>query len=267
MADVPVTVRRAGAAAWCTLERPPLNLLEPGIVAALRAAFEDLARDPTVRVAVLTGSGRAFTAGMNVGVLRDLDIVSAKSLITALHGAIAAVHAAPFPVITGVHGACLGAGFELFLACDLRVAAHDALFGLPEVRVGVPSVIEAALLPGMVGSARAAELLLTGESITAAQAFAWGLLNSVVPRDGLRAALETLVARVLAGGPSAIRMQKELINRWRSSDLASAVTYGINAFALSFADGEPEEGLRAFLEKRAPDFAHARPGAGAGRNA
>ena len=252
MAEAAVTVRRAGEAAWCTLERPPLNLLEPEIIDALRETFEDLARDLSVRVAVLTGSGRAFTAGMNVGVLRDLDVARANSLITAVHGAIAAVHAAPFPVIAGVHGACLGAGFELALACDLRVAASDALFGLPEVRVGVPSVIEAALLPGMVGSARAAEMLLTGEPITAARALAWGLLNSVVPRDGLRSALETLVEKILACGPSAIRMQKELINRWRSTDLASAVTYGINAFALSFADGEPREGMRALFPDRIP---------------
>ena len=86
----------------------------------------------------------------------------------------------------------------------------------------------------------------------------WGLLNAVVAPDGLQAALETMVARILACGPSAVRMQKELVRRWRSTDLASAVTYGINAFALSFTDGEPREGMRAFLEKRAPDFTRAR---------
>jgi enoyl-CoA hydratase/carnithine racemase len=106
----------------------------------------------------------------------------------------------------------------------------------------------------MVGSARAAEMLLTGDPITAAQALEWGLLNSMVPRDGVRGAVEKLVEKVLACGPSAIRMQKELIKRWRGTDLASAVTYGINAFALSFADEEPREGMRAFREKRAPRF-------------
>jgi enoyl-CoA hydratase/carnithine racemase len=256
MADA-VGVRHAGAAVWVTLDRPPLNLFEPGIIRALRETFEALARDPAVRVAVLTGGGRAFTAGMDVKVMQDLDVVTAKALITSLHEAIAAVHAAPFPVVAGIHGGCLGAGFELALACDLRVAASGAVFGLPEVRVGVPSVIEAALLPGMVGSARAAELLFLGETIPAERAMEWGLLNAVVAPDGLQAALETMVARILACGPSAVRMQKELVRRWRSTDLASAVTYGINAFALSFTDGEPREGMRAFLEKRAPDFTRA----------
>jgi len=250
-----VAVRRAGGLAWCTLERPPLNLLEPEIINALRATFQDLAADSSVRVAVLTGTARAFTAGMDVRVLSELDVPRARTLISSLHEAIGAVHAAPFPVIAGIHGACLGAGFELALACDLRIATADAIFGLPEVRVGVPSVIEAALLPGMVGSARAAAMLLTGEPITASQAREWGLLNSIVARDGLRSAVETLAGKILACGPSAIRMQKELILRWRATDLASAVTYGINAFALSFANDEPREGMRAFLEKRAPAFA------------
>jgi enoyl-CoA hydratase len=213
-------------------------------------------------VAIITGSSRAFTAGMDVRVLSELDIRRAKTLITTLHGAIAAVHAAPFPVIAGIQGACLGAGFELALACDLRVATPDAIFGLPEVRVGVPSVIEAALLPGMIGSARAAAMLFTGEPITAAQALEWGLLNSLAAADDLPDVVEGLAGKIMACGPSAIRMQKELIKRWRETDLTSAVTYGINAFALSFADDEPRRGMRAFLEKRPADFVPASASAG-----
>jgi enoyl-CoA hydratase/carnithine racemase len=197
---------------------------------------------------------------MDVRFLSDLDIPRAKALIIALHAAIDAVHGAPFPVIAGIQGACLGAGFELALACDLRVATPDAIFGLPEVRVGVPSVIEAALLPGMVGSARAAAMLFTGEPITAAQALEWGLLNSVVAADALRDVLDGLAGKILACGPSAVRMQKELIRRWRETDLSSAVAYGINAFALSFADDEPQRGMRAFLEKRPSPYAPASPG-------
>ena len=146
----PVGVRRAGEVVWCTLERPPLNLLEPGSIRALRAAFEALAADGAVRLVVLTGSGRAFSAGMDVGYLRDLDTAGARALITALHDAIDVVHRAPVPVIAAVNGACLGAGLELALACDLRVAVAGAPLGLPEVRVGVPSVIQAALLPPLM---------------------------------------------------------------------------------------------------------------------
>src|SRR5881296_1699920 len=254
MSEAPLSVERAGGAAWCTLDRPPLNLLEPGLIHAVRATFDALAADRVTRVAILTGGGRAFTAGMDVRVLRDLDTARAKDLITALHAAIDAVHQAPFPVIAAGNGPCLGAGFELALACDLRVAAASATFGLPEVRVGVPSVIQAALLPPMVGPGRAAEMLLTGAPITAATALDWGLVNRVVADDQLRATAEELAAAILAAGPEAIRLQKELIVRWRESDLPTAVRHGINAFAAAYATGEPLEGMSAYLEKRHPNF-------------
>lgn len=259
MAEPPLALHRSGDVVWCTLDRPPLNLFEPGLIRALDQAFGALAADRATRLAVVTGAGRAFTAGMDVRYLRDLDAAGAKALITALCGAIDAVHRAPFPVIAAVNGACLGAGFELALACDLRVAVAGAPLGLPEVRVGVPSVIQAALLPPLVGPGRAAELLLTGEPITAEQAREWGLVNQVVPAEGLRPAVEALAARILAAGPEAIRLQKELIVRWRETDLATAVRSGINAFAAAYATGEPREGTSAYLEKRAPEFGRPRP--------
>jgi enoyl-CoA hydratase/carnithine racemase len=254
MEPPPLRVERAGGIAWCTLDRPPLNLLEPGVIEKIERAFVGFAEDPSVRVAVLTGTGRAFSAGMDVRILRDLDVSSAKTIIAALHAAIDAVHRAPFPVIAALNGPCLGAGLELVLACDLRLSEVGVRLGLPEVRVGVPSVIEAALLPVLVGPGRAAELLLTGEPITAEQALSWGLLNRVVPSGGLRRAVEELTARILACGPTAIRLQKELMIRWRSADLEGAVAYGINAFATAYATGEPREGATAFLEKRTPRF-------------
>jgi enoyl-CoA hydratase/carnithine racemase len=189
---------------------------------------------------------------MDVHVLAALDVAGAKTLITGLHEAIQAVHQAPFPVIAAINGHALGAGFELALACDLRVAARGATFGLPEVRVGVPSVIEAALLASTIGPGRAAELLLCGESIGCDDALAWGLVNRVVPPEELEAALDATVNKVLAGAPAAIRLQKELMIRWRSTDLATAIEYGVNAFAVSYASPDVREGLRAFLEKRTP---------------
>lgn len=247
-------VERRQGAAWCVLDRPPLNLLEPALIARVEAAFRELGADPTVRVAVLTGAGRAFTAGMDVRVLRDLDAAGARRLITALHDALDAVHRAPFPTIAALNGPALGAGFELALACDLRVAAEEATLGLPEVRVGVPSVIQAALLPPLVGPGRAAEMLLLGEPVTAAEALRWGLVNRVVPAAGLEHAVRDTVARLLACGPTAIRLQKRLIVEWRETDLRSAVRAGVDAFADAYATGEPREGATAFLGKRAPRF-------------
>lgn len=255
MTTPPIRVARRGAVAWCAIDRPPLNLLDPSIITALEETFSGLADDPSVRVAVLTGGeARAFTGGMNVHFLGGLDAAEAKAFITRLHEAIETVHRAPFPVIAGIHGACLGAGFELVLACDLRVASVDASLGLPEVRVGVPSVIEAALLPALVGPGRAAEILLTGRPVTAEQALAWGLVNRVVARAALTSAIDELVEAILACGPTAIRLQKELMIRWRQTDLTTAIAYGINAFAAAYATGEPREGTRAFLERRPPRF-------------
>jgi len=249
-----VRVEMKRGCAWVTLDRPPLNLIVPDLIDELRAAFDALARDPSVRVAVVTGAGRAFTAGMQVQVLRDLTPVTAKALITSLHEAVHAVHDAPFPTLAMVNGPCLGAGFELAMACDLRVASAGAQLGLPEVKVGAPSVIEAALLPALVGPGRAAEMLLTGESVTAEQALEWGLVNRVAPADKLEAVTAELVEKILACAPPAIRLQKELMVRWRNTDLASAVRIGINAFAQNYTTGEAREAALAFLEKRPPRF-------------
>jgi enoyl-CoA hydratase/carnithine racemase len=251
-------VERAAAVAWCTLDRPPLNILDPGLVAALHDVFHALAADATVRVAILTAAGRAFSAGMDVRVLRDFTPATARQFISDLHEAIEAVHHAPFPVIAAVHGACLGAGLEIALACDVRLAASDASFGLPEVRVGVPSVIEAALLPAIVGPGRAAELLLTGDAIDAERARAWGLVNRVVEPAELRSAAAALADRILGCGPQAIRLQKALMLQWRYADLEHAIRQGVDVFARAYDGHEPAEGARAFLEKRAPKFEDAR---------
>jgi enoyl-CoA hydratase len=249
-----VRVERRGSAAWVTLDRPPLNLIVPEMIRGIRTAFDELRADPGVRAAVLTGKGRATTAGMQLEFLRELSVYEAKGFIGTLHDAIHAVHEAPFPTVCMMNGACLGAGFELAMACDLRVAAEEAVMGLPEVRVGVPSVIEAALLPQLVGPGRAAECLLTGESVTGERALAWGLVNRVAPSARLVEVTTELVDRILACAPHAIRLQKELIIRWRDTNLRSAVEYGVNAFAQAYATGEPREAMQAYLDKRARAF-------------
>jgi enoyl-CoA hydratase len=253
--DGRVRLEQRDGCAWVTLDRPPLNLLEPGLIRGLRDTFVALGRDPGVRVAVITGAGRAMTAGMQIQVLRDLEPASAKALISGLHEAIQAVHEAPFATIAMINGACLGAGFELAMACDLRVATTTAPLGLPEIRVGIPSVIEAALLPALVGPGRAAELLLVGAPVTGEQALQWGLVNRAVAPEALEPTTRELAESILACAPSAVRLQKELIIRWRNTDLRTAIESGINAFAQSYTTGEPREALSAYLEKRKPRFA------------
>ncbi|HET8579330.1 MAG TPA: enoyl-CoA hydratase-related protein, partial [Methylomirabilota bacterium] len=179
---------------------------------------------------------------------------TAKAFIASLHAAIHAVHDAPFPTVCMMNGHCLGGGFELAMACDMRTAAEDALMGLPEIRVGIPSVIEAALLPVLIGPGRAAEFLLTGENITARQALEWGLVNRVAPRERLETVTAELVDRILECAPGAVRLQKELIIRWRNTDLRTAIESGINALAQAYATDEPREAMQAFLEKRKLKF-------------
>ena len=252
--DGSLTVDNRGGCAWVTIDRPPLNLLVPELIRSVRDAVEGLARNTQVRAAVITGAGPVLTAGMQLEYLRDLTPADAKPFIALLHQAIHAVHEAPFPTICMMNGHCFGAGFELAMACDMRTASTEARMGLPEIRVGIPSVIEAALLPGLIGPARAAEALLTGQGITAARALTWGLVNRVAPPHELQAVTEALVAPILECAPTAVRLQKELIIRWRNTDQRTAVEYGINALAQAFATGEPREAMQAFLEKRKPRF-------------
>src|SRR6266498_3036617 len=249
-----VRVDLRGGCAWVTLDRPPLNLIVPEMVQGIKAAFDGLRGDSSVRAAVVTGSGKLMTGGMQLQVLRDLTPASAKVFITTLHQAIHAVHEAPFPTVCMMNGHCLGGGFELAMACDMRTAATDALMGLPEIRVGVPSVIEAALLPRLIGPGRAAECLLTGQSIRAGQALEWGMVNRVAPPAELERVTMALIDPILECAPAAVRLQKELIIRWRNTDLRSAVEYGINAFAQAYATEEPREAMQAFLDKRKPRF-------------
>jgi enoyl-CoA hydratase len=145
----------------------------------------------------------------------------------------------PVPATARIDGYALGAGLELAAACDFRVASERSVFGMPEVRIGIPSVVEAALLPKLVGPARARQLLLAGENIGAAEALAWGLVDRVAPAAEIDQAIEALAAPILAAGPQAIRIQKKLILDWEEMHTTAAVERGIEAFVDAFATDEP----------------------------
>jgi len=163
--------------------------------------------DDQLRAVVLGASGeRSFIGGANVFELRDLDPTSARDFLTLIHGMCQALRTMPVPVIARIQGHCLGAGPEILTACDMRVASEDAVFGMPEVKVGIPSVVEAALLPQLVGWGRAKVLCYTGESISAAEALSWGLVEKVVPGSALDEAVEGWVSSILEAGPRAIRL-------------------------------------------------------------
>ncbi len=230
-----------------------LNIVGPEALAELTAAARSLHDDDGLRAVVVTGvGGRAFIGGADVRHMATLDAGSATAFITALHEAIAALGAIPVPVIARIDGYCLGAGLEVAAGCDLRLAAETAVFGMPEVMVGIPSVIEAALLPRLVGWGRTAELVYLGKRWGAAEALAYGLVERVVPAADLDAALEDWLDALLAAGPRAIRLQKALMREWQSLPLGPAIEAGIARFAEAYEGDEPKRMMQAFLTRKRP---------------
>jgi enoyl-CoA hydratase/carnithine racemase len=247
-----VEVRIKGGVARVTIHNERrLNILNSALMEELADAIEGLSRDETLRAAVLTGAGeRAFIGGADIDEMAQLEANSARAFISRLHRCCDGVREARFPVIARIQGYALGAGLEIAAACDLRIAAETAVFGMPEVKVGIPSVIEAALLPALIGWGRTRRMLLLGEMVTAAEALGWGLIEMVVPAQSLDAAVESSIASILEAGPRAIRLQKALIRRWEDLPLSEAVRAGIDAFAEAWETDEPGRMMREFLARR-----------------
>lgn len=242
-----------GRVAWVTIARESkLNTLAPGLMRHFAESLTYLSVLDDLRAVVLTGAGpKAFVGGADIGAMAGLaDGSAAEAFIRLVHGCCAVVRDCPVPVLARINGWTLGAGLELAAACDLRLAAATARFGMPEVRVGIPSVVEAALLPGLIGWGRTKRLLLLGETIDAAEAERWGLVERVVAPDRLDAAVEEWLGHLCAAGPTAIRAQKALIRRWESLNLADAIAAGIPAFAEAWETDEPRRMMQGFLARR-----------------
>lgn len=213
--------------------------------------FERLSADNQLRAVVLTGAGeKAFVGGADIDEMSALDASTAEAFITWLHRCCEAVRDLPVPVIARIQGYALGGGLELAAACDLRIATESAIFGMPEVKLGIPSVIEAALLPPLVGWGRAREILLLGENFTAAEAHAWGLVEKAVPRDALDEGVEQWIASILRTGPGAVRLQKKLIREWEDLPLRDAIKAGIHSFVAAWDTDEPTRRMREFQAAR-----------------
>ncbi len=244
--------RAAGRVARVVVDNAAkLNVLNTALSAELEAAFRRLAGDDALRAVVLTGAGtRAMIGGADIREMAGLDPASARAFITQLHNVCGAIRALPVPVVARMQGYCLGGGLEVAAACDMRIAADDAVMGMPEVRVGVPSVIEAALLPSLIGWGRTRRILLTGETFDAAKALAWGMVEEVVPAAELDAAVERVLHDLLEGAPRAMRLQKRLVGEWEERGMAGAIAAGIDAFAEAWTTPEPAERMAAFLASK-----------------
>jgi len=245
--------RPQGVIAHATIDNPDhLNALNSALMNEFVDAIARLAGDERLRAVVLTGAGaKAFIVGADINEMAGIESATqATAFITLLHRCCDAIRTLPVPVIARINGYCFGGGLEIAAACDIRIASEAALFGMQEVKLGIPSVIEAALLPLLVGWGRAREIMFLGETFTAADALAWRLVERVVPAATLDEAVEGWIGKLLTSKPRAVRLQKRLIRQWEALPLAAAVQAGIDAFAAAYHTDEPTVAMREFLAAR-----------------
>lgn len=207
--------------------------------------------DESLRAVVLTGAGdRSFVGGTNLAEINDFDLGAAEASATKTHRACDAIRQCPVPVIARINGYCFGSGMELAACADMRVGVTHARFGMPEVRFGIPSGMEASVLPRLIGWGKACELVLTGDHIDAEEAFRIGYLQRLVDANELDASVERWLDSLLACGPKAVRIQKRLIMDWDRMGVTDGARAGIQAYVESYKSDEPNRLMTAFLEKK-----------------
>ncbi len=251
-------LEQTGAVRWVTLNRPAkLNALNRALMSELELAIGEAGRDASVRALVVTGAGeKAFAAGADIGEFVGLSPAEGRALARRGQAVFAALADLPKPVIAAVNGFALGGGCELAMACHLRVASTAARFGQPEAKLGlIPGYGGTQRLARLVGHGRALEMLLTGGTVDAATALAWGLVNRVVEPAELRAAAQRLAEETAAISPVSAARCLEAVRLGLGLPLESGLEVEAALFGLCFATEDMREGTQAFAEKRPPRFA------------
>lgn len=244
--------RPAGQVAYVTVDNVAhRNRLGKSGKDEIATVFTQLAANENLRVAVLTGGGdKSFIAGSDISEMKDQDIAGQREVGTKTHLACDAIRQLPVPVLARINGYCLGSGMELAAACDMRAAADHAKFGMPEVKFGLPSGMEACLLPLLMGWGKTNEIVLTGEIMDAQEAYRCGFLERLVPAAGLDAAIEKWVAAICTAGPRAVRLQKALVRDWERMSIRDAIHQGIRVCAESRSTDEPVRLMQAFIDRK-----------------
>ena len=245
-----------GRIATLTVNRPDkLNALNDALITELGNAIDEIVRRDDIAGVILTGAGRAFVAGADIAELSTQGPIAGKQRALAGQAVFTRFARSPKPVIAAVNGFALGGGCELAMACHLRLASEHAKFGQPEVKLGiVPGYGGTQRLARLVGRGRALQLLLTGETIDANEAFRIGLVNRVVPAAELLPAARAMLEQMLANGPLALALCIEAVDRGLEMSLEEGLMLEANHFGLLASTSDMSEGMRAFLEKRAPAF-------------
>lgn len=251
-----VRLETAGRVATLTLDRPPLNVLDLATLEALDSALAGLAAggEPPQVLLVTAAGERAFSAGVAV---EDHTAERVERMLATFHGALRRLRQLPAVSVAVVRGLCLGGGLELAASCDLVVAADDAELGQPEIAVGCFPPLAAALYPSALGPWRAAELLLTGRRLGAAEAAAWGLVNRCVPAAELSGEVASLVGEITAHSAAVTRLTRRALDSGREAAFEAALAECERLYSQELcATEDMQEGLDAFLDKRPPHWRH-----------
>lgn len=232
-----------------------LNALNPQVVEEIGQSLLEIEAEGPPAI-IVTGAGeKAFVAGADIAAMNDMDPLQAKRFAEVGHAAMALLDRSPVPTIAAVNGFALGGGCEIALSCDIRIAAANALFGFPEVGLGIlPGMGGTQRAPRLIGPAVAKELIFTGRRIGADEARLMGLVNHVVPEGEALNAAKEMAAEIAANGPVAVRHAKAAANRALDVDIISGLEYEADQFALLFATEDAKEGMSAFMEKRKAEF-------------
>jgi len=243
--------------ATITFNRPKvLNALNEASLKELSDAIDKVAGDEDIRVLILTGAGdKSFVAGADITEFLKFNALKAKIFSEMGHGIVNKLQELPIPVLGAVNGFALGGGCEIVIACDFIYASENAMFGLPEINLGIiPGFGGTQRLPRLIGKNRAKEMIFTGKMIPAAEAQSMGLVNKVCAQDQLMDEVLKVAKIIISKGRVSLRAAKQAINNGMDVDLKTGCRIETDAFAVCLASPDAKEGTQAFLEKRAADF-------------
>ena len=251
-----VSVEKKNAVAVVTIDRPEaLNALNSEVLEALERAVDAVLSDESVRVIIFTGAGRAFVAGADIGEMADLGMEEGRAFGRRGQILFRKIERAEKPTIAAVNGFALGGGCELAMACDMRIASEYAVFGQPEVGLGItPGFSGTQRLTAIVGKAKAAENILSAANIDAVTAEKLGLVNRMVPADKLMEEAEALAVKIASNAPLAVKWANSAIKRGLETDIDTGISIEADLFGMCFATQDQKEGMKAFLEHRKPEF-------------
>ncbi|MEW6684609.1 MAG: enoyl-CoA hydratase-related protein [Candidatus Edwardsbacteria bacterium] len=249
-------IEREEGIAVVKFNRPQvLNAINPETILELEEAMHQLNNDANIKVVILTGEGKSFVSGSDISKLAEMDSLKAREYSQIGQRVLSFIENMEKPVIAAVNGYALGSGCEIAMACDIRIASEKAKLGQPEVKLGlIPGHAGTQRLARLVGIGRAKELIFTGEMIEAQEAFRIGLVNRVVAPESLMEEAKNMAKKIIEVGPTAVHIAKTVVNRGIDANLTTANSYEMEAFSILFSTDEAKEGMKAFLEKRKPNW-------------